>query len=193
MLDRSTRRPRSSASRAPRLRELTGDATVDFVLGGIAATRGDHETAAVYLRRHCDMLESRGLRKLHRGYAPLLARSLCKLGRHDEAEPLAQLGRELAAAHDASRAGMWRQVQALVDAHHGRHNRAEQLAREAVAIAETTDSPQPGKATRSATSPRYSTPQAAPTKASPPTSRPPTVRKQAQPHPSRPKSTRPTR
>ena len=34
---------------------------------------------------------------------------------------------------------LWRQVQALVDAHRGEHGEAEPLAREAVAIAERTD------------------------------------------------------
>ena len=150
-----------------RFRELTGDATVDFGLGGIAATRGDHEAAAVHLRRHCDLLEARGDKNYLSDKAPMLGRSLCMLGRHDEAEPLAQRGRERAAQHDAAAQTMWRQVQALVDAHYGRHNRAEQLAREAVAIAETTDAPT-GRATRSSTSPRYSTQQAAPTKAQPP-------------------------
>ena len=35
---------------------------------------------------------------------------------------------------------LWRQVQALVDAHRGEHDEAEALAREAVAIGEQTDS-----------------------------------------------------
>ena len=65
------------------------------LLGYIAATAGDHESAAVHLRRYCDLLEARGQRHFLSTYAPMLGRSLCALGRHDEAEPLAQLGREL--------------------------------------------------------------------------------------------------
>ncbi len=69
----------------------------------------------------------------------MLGRSLCELGRHDEAEPLAQLGRELGDEHDTATQALWRQVQARVEARRGRFAEAEQLAREAVAINERTD------------------------------------------------------
>ena len=52
--------------------------------------RGDHEAAAVYLRRFCDFAEAGGAVGFLQTYAPLLGRSLCALGRHDEAEPLAR-------------------------------------------------------------------------------------------------------
>jgi tetratricopeptide (TPR) repeat protein len=69
----------------------------------------------------------------------LLGRSLCALGRHDEAEPLAQLGRELGGEQGIVTQMLWRQVQARVHAHRGEHAEAERLAREAEAIAERTD------------------------------------------------------
>ena len=122
-----------------RWRELTGDDEVDVFLGYIAATSGRHVEAATHLRRFCDMLEVLGLRGNLSTYAPMRGRSLCKLGRHDEAEPLAQLGRELGDV-DPWTQGLWRQVQALVDSSRGHHARAEQLAREAVAFTERTDS-----------------------------------------------------
>ena len=122
-----------------RWRELTGDDRVDFALGGIATTAGRHEDAAVHLRRYCDLLEARGQRAFLSTYAPLLGRSLCALGRHDEAEPLARLGRELGSEQDAMAQAIWRQVQALVNARRGHHTQAEQLAREAVASSERTD------------------------------------------------------
>ena len=71
--------------------------------------------------------------------APELGRTLCALGRYDEAEPLARLGRELGAEGDYATQMLWRQVQARVDAHRGEHAEAERLAREAVAISERTD------------------------------------------------------
>jgi class 3 adenylate cyclase len=121
-------------------RELTGGDWLDFfALGRVATTAGRHEDAARHLRRYCDLLEARGQRSLLSTYAPLLGRSLCALGRHDEAEPLARLGRELGDEQDASTQALWRQVQALIDASHGRHREAELLAREAVAITERTD------------------------------------------------------
>ena len=74
-------------------------------------------------------------------YAPRLGRFLCALGRHDEAEPLAQQGRELTAPDDVVAQVSWRQTQALVHAARGQHAEAERLAREAVTWAERSDSP----------------------------------------------------
>jgi tetratricopeptide (TPR) repeat protein len=71
--------------------------------------------------------------------APWLGRSLCALGRYDEAEPLAELGCELGHEQDAATQMVWRQVMAAVEANRGEHARAEQLEREAVAISERTD------------------------------------------------------
>lgn len=44
------------------------------------------------------------------------------------------------ADHDAMTQALWRQVQALVEAHRGQFDDAERLGREAVAVLETTDS-----------------------------------------------------
>jgi len=91
------------------------------------------------LRRWCDMLERHGTQGWLSTSAPQLGRSLYALGRYDEAEPFARLGRELGGEQDIVTQMLWRQVQALVDAHRGEHAEAERLAREAVAIAERTD------------------------------------------------------
>ena len=139
MLARFEEAARIAREAGARYRELTDDDTVDALLGEIAATAGDHEGAAAHLRRYCDQLEARGQRTYLSTYAPLLGRSLCALGRHDEAEPLARLGRELGDEQDANTQALWRQVQALVHARRGHHTQAEQLAREAVAISERTD------------------------------------------------------
>jgi len=123
-----------------RWRELTGDDEAEGALGHIAATAGDHERAAAAFRRFCDMNESGVLSGFLQTYAPLLGRSLCVLGRHDEAGPLAQLGRSLdKTGQDIYTQALWRQVQALVVASRGRHSEAEALAREAVSITEPTD------------------------------------------------------
>ncbi len=88
-----------------RWRELTGDDEVDWILALVAATAGDHEAAAEHLRRFCELVEARGQRGFLSTFAPMLGRSLCALGRHDEAEPLAQLGRELGDEQDGVGAG----------------------------------------------------------------------------------------
>jgi class 3 adenylate cyclase len=121
-----------------RLRELRGSGGEHW-LAEIAILSGDHEAAARYLRAFCDVLEATGRRNNLSLYAPRLGRELCALGRHDEAEPLAQLGCELAAPQDASSQAAWRQAQALVHASRGRHAEAEALAREAVTIWDRTD------------------------------------------------------
>jgi class 3 adenylate cyclase/tetratricopeptide (TPR) repeat protein len=122
-----------------RLRELRGSGHEGWV-AWIARFEGDDERAARYFRVFCDSLEERGESGVLSTYAPELGRSLCALGRHDEAEPLAQLGRELGNEQDLSTQALWRQVKALVHASHSEHAEAERLAREAVALMERTDS-----------------------------------------------------
>ena len=139
MLTRFDEAARVAREAGERHRELTGDDWVDAHLGGLAATAGDHDGAAVHLRRFCDLLQARGQRSFLSTFAPQLGRSLCALGRHDEAEPLARLGRELGDKQDVATQALWRQVQALVHARRGEHTQAEQLAREAVATTERTD------------------------------------------------------
>jgi tetratricopeptide (TPR) repeat protein len=123
-----------------RLREGFGDLVpAECDLAGIATITGEHELAAEHLRRACDLMEEQGHRSGLSAFAPMLGRELCVLGRHDEAEPLARLGRELGVPGDACTQMLWRQVQALVNAHRGEYAEAEALAREAVAIGERTD------------------------------------------------------
>ena len=122
------------------LLERTGDEAGEEQLWRIAMLAGEYETAARYLRVNCDRLEARKQYALLSSYAPLLGRSLCKLGRYDEAEPWVQLGRDLGDEKDILTQVLWRQAQALVMCGRGEYEAAEALAREAVAIAEQTDS-----------------------------------------------------
>src|SRR5262249_4144536 len=126
-------------SSGERLLELTGSERGQWCLAEIATLKGDHEAAAGYLRRYCEFLEARERRNNVSTFAPRLGRSLCALGRYDEAEPLARLARELGGEWDAATQLLWRQVQARVHASRAEYAEAEGLAREAVAIAEATD------------------------------------------------------
>ena len=132
------KRGRSRCEASKRLRELTGDEGGEHV-ADIAALAGDFETAAAYLRVHCDRLKAQHRFNNLSTYAPMLGRSLCALGRYTEAEPLAQQGRDLGHEQDMATQALWRQVQARVLADRGQHIEAETLAREAVAIVERTD------------------------------------------------------
>jgi class 3 adenylate cyclase/tetratricopeptide (TPR) repeat protein len=139
MLGRLDEAAALSAEASDRLRDLTGVDEGDVVLGQIAATAGRHEEAVVCLRAYCERAEARGQRGYLSTFAPMLGRSLCILGRFDEAEPLAQLGRELGDVRDIATQVLWRQAQALVDASRGDHVNAERLAREAVELNHGTD------------------------------------------------------
>jgi tetratricopeptide (TPR) repeat protein len=78
-----------------------------------------------------------------RGYlssvAALLAHALSGLGRLDEAERFSRKSEDAAAADDAFSQVLWRSARAKIRARRGELAVAEELAREAVAIAERTD------------------------------------------------------
>ena len=101
--------------------------------------RGGPGAAVHWFRRTCAVLGAAGSWALLSTYAPKLGRSLCELGRYGEAEPLADLGRELGDDRDYVTQMYWRQVKALVLAHRGEHREAELLARESVQVTEATD------------------------------------------------------
>jgi tetratricopeptide (TPR) repeat protein len=122
-----------------RLRDLDGRRFGESRLAQIAIYTGDDEAAAGHLRELCEWLEKQGLLGYLSTFAPDLGRVLCRLGRFDEAEPLARRGRELAEEGDVSSQASWRQTQALVHVHRGEHAEGERLAREAVEIMEQTD------------------------------------------------------
>jgi class 3 adenylate cyclase/tetratricopeptide (TPR) repeat protein len=121
-----------------RLRELRGTGHEAWA-GWIAQLEGDEESAAHYFRVFCDSLEEQGQTATLSGFLGELGRSLCVLGRHDEAEPLAQRARDLTNEEDVWSQVGWRELLALVLASRGEHAEAVRLAREAVAIMEPTD------------------------------------------------------
>ena len=102
---------------------------------------GNDEAAAAQLAVYCAYLADHEQTSLLSTYAPLRGRHLCSLGRFDEAERLAEQGRELGHADDPVTQALWRRVLALVLAHRGDLIEAQRLVREAVVIAQTTDSP----------------------------------------------------
>ncbi len=71
--------------------------------------------------------------------AGLLGEALCAQGRYDEAEQLTTFTEESADADDAYSQALWRCVRAKTLAQRGELSRAEQLARESIERADTTD------------------------------------------------------
>jgi tetratricopeptide (TPR) repeat protein len=114
-----------------RLREL-GFFTATVWPGEIALIAGDYEAAARYLRDACEAMERAGSSAGLSTYAPILGRTLCLLGQPEEAESLAQKGRELGDPEDLLTQQAWRQTQALIHSGRGQHADAERLAREAL-------------------------------------------------------------
>jgi hypothetical protein len=138
MLDRIDEAWAVALPAGERLRELAF-ATGGAWLAEIALLADDDEAAASHLRNACDALEAIGNTGELSTYAPTL-RVLCALGRYDEAELLAQRGRELGDPEDVMTQELWRQAQALVHSARGQHA-AERLAREAVDFSLRSDSP----------------------------------------------------
>jgi tetratricopeptide (TPR) repeat protein len=124
---------------AERTREMNADNSGDFALAEIAVLAGDQEAAVHWFRRACDAFERQGSSALLSSYAPKMGRCLCALGRYDEADELADLGRALGDERDYVTQMYWREVKALVLSHRGEHGEAERLAREAVQVTEATD------------------------------------------------------
>jgi tetratricopeptide (TPR) repeat protein len=124
---------------AERARGLGGLEAGDAQVALLAVHAGDHELAARHLRDVCRSFEREGWQADLSTFAPLLGRSLCALGRFDEAEPLAALGRQMGTEGDVVTQMLWRQVAGLVSAHRHEHAEGERLTREAVEIAGRTD------------------------------------------------------
>ncbi|HEY5695164.1 MAG TPA: adenylate/guanylate cyclase domain-containing protein [Gaiellaceae bacterium] len=119
--------------------ERGGSWACDWVMAEIAALTGDHENAGRRLAAVCEWLRAKDSGGFLATYGPMLGRELCALGRYDEAEQAAQLGREVVEDQDIGAQALWRQVLARVHASRGEHAQAERLAREAVRLTQRTD------------------------------------------------------
>ena len=102
---------------------------------------GDLARSEPSLREACNALERMGERDFRSTACAFLARALATMGRDDEAAAWARESRETSAPDDMPSQVTWRSVIALIDARGGRGQEAEALAREAVALAGTSDDP----------------------------------------------------
>jgi tetratricopeptide (TPR) repeat protein len=102
---------------------------------------GDADAAAEFGAEGCRILELLGDEAFLSSAASWLAQALYRLDRLDEADSWASRAADLGASDDVFNQMNWRPVKAKVLARRGDRQDAERLAREAVAIAETTDDP----------------------------------------------------
>ena len=100
---------------------------------------GDPRAAATYGAEGCTQLERQGERGVLSSAAGLLGQALYELERWDEADEWAGRAAVTGGSDDLLTQHLWRRVRAKVLARRGEYAEAERLAREAVAISETTD------------------------------------------------------
>jgi class 3 adenylate cyclase/tetratricopeptide (TPR) repeat protein len=102
---------------------------------------GDPARAVEFGEQGCKLLEELGERAYLSTAAGKLADAYYEFGRFDDAETWTTRSVELGASDDISTQEIWRRVKAKVLARRGEAEEAERLAREAVAIANRTESP----------------------------------------------------
>ncbi len=139
MLDRTDEARALANAAEERLREFGHAGDANAWLAEIDLLTGDLEQAATHYRALCRHLESNDRRGELSSYAPVLGRILCTFGSYDEADRLAEQGRELGDPDDVVTQGAWRRTKAIVYSAQGQHAEAERLIREAVELAATTD------------------------------------------------------
>jgi predicted ATPase/class 3 adenylate cyclase len=108
-------------------------------LGEVERLAGDPAAAEEYLRRGYRALEEAGESGLLSSVAAMLANVLYHQGLFEDAERYTRISEETAARDDYSSQIIWRFVRAKAVASGGRLAEGEQLAREAVALAQDTD------------------------------------------------------
>jgi hypothetical protein len=110
-----------------------------MALWEIEMLAGELSAAERAVRRSCELLEQLGEVGHRSSAAGQLAASLYALAQLDEAHEWTEIAEKLAARGDVSSQMLWRQVRARILAQRGRQVQADELAREAVALAEQTD------------------------------------------------------
>jgi class 3 adenylate cyclase/tetratricopeptide (TPR) repeat protein len=100
---------------------------------------GEPEAAAALAAEGCDLLEAHGDRYFRAPIAGRLGQILATIGRLDEANDAIELTKQLTTEDDTQPRYRWMQAKAVVLARTGHHLDAEELAGQAIAIADTTD------------------------------------------------------
>jgi class 3 adenylate cyclase/tetratricopeptide (TPR) repeat protein len=107
--------------------------------GEIELLAGDAEAAERVFREGFELLESIGETGYLSTVAADLAEATYRQKRYEEAERFSEVSEQNAAPEDLASQASWRSVRAMVLAQRGEAENAEDLAREAVDIARTTD------------------------------------------------------
>ena len=108
-------------------------------VGLVERYAGDPAVAEPALRKGCEALQRMGERSFLSTTSAVFAQTLYALERHEEADEWTHVSEEAAAPDDLLSQMVWRSVRAKVLARRGKLEDGERLAREAVALAETSD------------------------------------------------------
>jgi tetratricopeptide (TPR) repeat protein len=114
-------------------------ATTAFVAGPLEMSIGDWAAAERILRASCEALEQLGEHGWLSTLVATFADALYELGRYEEAYEATERSEELGASDDLATQIMWRSTRAKILARWDRADEAEALAREAIAIADSTE------------------------------------------------------
>ncbi len=117
-----------------------GLAAHTLLSGTVELLAGDAEAAAREYRRGLERLEEMGETAVLSSSAAFLAEALYQLGSVEEAEAMTRLGERSAAEDDVAAQIGWRLTRAKVLAERGEAEAADDLSREAVRLADETDS-----------------------------------------------------
>jgi tetratricopeptide (TPR) repeat protein len=118
---------------------LVGTMRVASQLGFVEDLLGEYDRAESVMRPAVELLDKAGEKSFLSTLAPSLGCVLARVGRLDEAEPMARLGRETAPEDDWASQVEWRQATGWVLAGRGRLEEAEAVLREAIDMFEGHD------------------------------------------------------
>jgi predicted ATPase/class 3 adenylate cyclase len=121
------------------IRNPGGEVTWHQSRGDAMYFLGRFEESERFFRRAVEILDSLGETGFNSTATALMAETLCRLRRFDEAEAAVERSRALGAEDDFATQVAWRRAQALVLSSRGAHDDAMRLVDEAIAIAEVTD------------------------------------------------------
>jgi predicted ATPase/class 3 adenylate cyclase len=138
--------PESGAAEMRAARGVVREMGEEVLWGGLGmseaelvALSGDVEGAAAVLQEACEELERLGEKSFLSTSLGLLAGHLCDLGRFDEAERYALMGKEIGATEDILTEAVWRSSLARTLAARGEHGEALRLMQESLELSEKTD------------------------------------------------------
>ena len=137
--DEAHRLQEEASERAAELGMVKFEAWLAHRRFDVAMLEGDAAAAEAAARVVCMEAEATGDLGNFMMFSCRLAQALLELGRDDEAEQCVEHGRATAPTQELAAQMLWRQVRGKLLAHRGDLEEGERLAREALAIAETTD------------------------------------------------------